>query len=93
MSFQAYLDDIEAKTGKAPEEFIQLAGEKGYDESTESSEIVAWLQFDFQLEHDHAMALVHVIKHGIQISDRHVGSAGPHRNESEAPDESGKEDQ
>jgi len=83
MSFQAYLDNIEAKTGKAPEEFIQLAKDKGFDNTTVTSEIVAWLQEDFQLGRGHAMALVHVIKHGAQISDRHVGSAGPHRDESD----------
>lgn len=86
MSFQAYLDNIEAKTGKPPEEFIQMAGEKGFDSSTKSSEIVAWLKEDFQLGHGHAMALVHVIKHGAQINDRHVGSAGPHRDESDTLD-------
>ena len=83
MSFQAYLDNIEAKTGKAPEEFIQLAKDKGFDNTTVTSEIVAWLQEEFQLGRGHAMALVHVIKHGAQISDRHVGSAGPHRDESD----------
>ena len=29
MSFQAYLDNIEAKTSKSPEEFIRLAQDKG----------------------------------------------------------------
>ena len=28
------------------------------------------------------MALVHVIRHGAQISDKHVGSDGVHRDES-----------
>jgi hypothetical protein len=28
------------------------------------------------------MALVHVIKHGPQISDKHVGNDGSHRDES-----------
>ncbi|MDQ1581854.1 MAG: hypothetical protein QOD05_2629, partial [Microbacteriaceae bacterium] len=31
MSFQAYLDNIEDKTGKTPREFVQLAKERGYD--------------------------------------------------------------
>ena len=30
------------------------------------------------------MALVHVIKNGARISDKHVGSAGAHRDESDA---------
>jgi hypothetical protein len=29
MSFQAYIDNIKAKTGKTPEEFKQLAEKKG----------------------------------------------------------------
>lgn len=32
MSFQAYLDNIEAKTGKTPNEFIELAKAKGFDQ-------------------------------------------------------------
>lgn len=83
MSFQAYLDNIEAKTGKAPEEFIQLAHEKGYGPDTKSNEIILWLKDDFGLGRGHAMALVHVIKNGAQISDKHVGSSGSHRDESD----------
>jgi hypothetical protein len=85
MSFQAYLDNIEAKTGKAPEEFVQLAKEKGFDKpEVKAGEIVAWLKEDFELGHGHAMALVHVIKHGALISDKHVGSSGSHRDETDA---------
>jgi hypothetical protein len=83
MSFQAYLDNIEAKTGKAPEEFIQIATEKGFDPSSKPSEIVAWLKDDFQLGDGHARALAYVIINGAQITDRHVGAAGPHRDESD----------
>lgn len=82
MSFQAYLDNIEAKTGRSPEEFIQLAKEKGFDDpDVKAGEIVAWLKDEFELGRGHAMALVHVIKHGAQISDKHVGSSGSHRDE------------
>lgn len=82
MSFQAYLDNIEAKTGKSPEEFIQIAHGKGFDKpEVKPGEIVAWLAEDYQLGRGHAMALVHVIKHGSKISDKHVGSAGSHRDE------------
>ena len=82
MSFQAYLDNIEAKTGKAPEEFIRIAHSKGFGSGTKSSDIVLWLKDDFGLGRGHAMALVHVIKNGAQISDKHVGSGGSHRDES-----------
>jgi hypothetical protein len=84
MSFQAYLDNIEAKTGKAPEEFIQLAKQKGFDQpEVKAGEIISWLKEDYGLGHGHAMALVHVIKHGAQISDKHVGSSGSHRDETD----------
>jgi Domain of unknown function (DUF4287) len=84
MSFQAYLDNIEAKTGKTPNEFIAMAKENGYDApETKASTIVDWLKEDFGLGRGHAMALVHVIKKGPKISDKHVGSEGVHRDESD----------
>ena len=83
MSFQAYLDNIEAKTGRTPNEFIAMARKKGYDSpDTKAGTIVDWLKEDFGLGRGHAMALVHVIKHGPEISDKHVGSTGTHRDES-----------
>ncbi len=84
MSFQAYLDNIEAKTGKTPNDFIAMAKEKGYDNpNTKAGAIVAWLKEDFGLGHGHAMAIVHVIKNGAKISDKHVSSTGVHRDESD----------
>jgi uncharacterized protein DUF4287 len=82
MSFQAYLDNIEEKTGLTPNEFVAAAKKKGFDAETKSGEIVDWLKEDFGLGRGHAMALVHVIKKGPQISDKHVGSEGAHRDES-----------
>lgn len=79
MSFQAYLDTIEAKTGKTANQFVELAKAKGFDDpKTKAGDIVAWLKDDFDLGRGHAMALVHVIKHGAQISDKHVQSGGTH---------------
>jgi hypothetical protein len=82
MSFQAYLDNIEDKTGKTPREFLELANERGYGPTTKSGEIVDWLKADFGLGRGHAMALVHFIKKGPQIGDKHIGSTGSHRDES-----------
>lgn len=78
MSFQAYLDNIEAKTGKTPNEFVELAKAKGFNNDTKSGEIIAWLKDDFDLGRGHAMALVTVIKKGPKISDKHVNSGGSH---------------
>lgn len=83
MSFQAYLDNIETKTGKTPNDFIALAAEKGFTKDTKSGEIVTWLKEDFELGHGHAMAMAHVIKNGAKISTKHVGSDGTHRDESD----------
>ena len=82
MSFQAYLDNIEDKTGKTPNEFVAMAKQKGFDApDTKAGAIVQWLKEDFDLGRGHAMALVHVIRNGAQISDKHVGSDGVHRDE------------
>ncbi len=84
MSFQAYLDNIEEKTGKTPNELIAIAKAKGYDEpATKAGTIVAWLKEDFGLGRGHAMAIVYVIKNGEKIGDKHVGSSGVHRDESD----------
>jgi hypothetical protein len=82
MSFQAYLDNIEDKTGKTPNDFIALAKAKGFDEETKAGAIVEWLKDDFDLGRGHAMALVHVIKNGAHIGDKHVDSGGAHSDES-----------
>jgi hypothetical protein len=78
MSYQAYLDNIETKTGKTPNEIIAMAKAKGFISDTKSGEIVAWLKSDLEIGHGHAMAMAGVIKNGAQISDKHVNSGGTH---------------
>ncbi|MCW3493416.1 DUF4287 domain-containing protein [Microbacterium sp. SSM24] len=78
MSFQAYLDAVETKTGLTPRQLIDLAHEKGFDENTKATPIVEWLAADYGLGRGHAMAIVHVITKGPQISDKHVDSGGTH---------------
>ena len=82
MSFQAYLDAIEQKTGRTPRELLALAADRGFTPGTQAGEVVSWLAEDFGLGRGHAMALVHVLKNGPEISDRHVGTTGTHRDES-----------
>lgn len=82
MSFQAYLDNVEAKTGKTPNELITLAKNKGFDKNTKAGEILNWLKTDFDLGRGHGMAVVYIIKNGAQIGDKHVGSTGVHKDES-----------
>lgn len=68
MSFQAYLDNIQAKTGRSPDDFRKLAAKKGYTEKgklragLKVGEVVAWLKEDFALGHGHAMAIVALLK-------------------------------
>lgn len=83
VSFQAYLDNIEEKTGRTPRELVAEAKEKGFDDpETKAGTIVDWLKQDYGLGRGHAMALVHVIKKGPQISEKHVGSGGTHSDDS-----------
>lgn len=83
MSFQAYLDNIEDKTGLTPRQFVHLASERGFDSTTKSAPILAWLKDDYGLGRGHGMALVHVITKGERIDAKHVGTTGPHRDESD----------
>jgi hypothetical protein len=84
MSFQAYLDNIEDKTGLTPRQFIELAHENGFgDASVKAGTIVDWLNADYDLGRGHAMALAHVIKKGPTIDAKHVGTGGTHRDESD----------
>ncbi|MEE1939375.1 DUF4287 domain-containing protein [Streptomyces sp. TRM 70361] len=84
MSFQAYLDKIEDKTGLTPRQFVALARERGYDRpDTKAGTVLGWLKQDYGLGRGHGMALVHVIRNGAKISGRHVGTGGTHRDESD----------
>ena len=83
MSFQAYLDTIEAKTKLTPRQLINIARERGLTAPpVKPAAIVDWLKADYDLGRGHAMALVHVIKNGAAISDKHVGAEGVHRDAS-----------
>lgn len=84
MSFQAYLDTIEKKTGKTPRHLIDEAKARGFDgPGVVAGDVVAWLAEDYGLGRGHAMALVHVIKNGPKIDSKHVGSGGTHNDESD----------
>ncbi len=61
MSFQAYLDNVQAKTGKSAEDLKRLANKKGL---VEYKDIIAWLKKDFGLGLGHARAIVHYIRQG-----------------------------
>ena len=91
MSFQAYLDSIEAKTGRTPRQLLEEATDRGFGPDTKAGPIVEWLKADYGLGRGHAMAMVHVIRNGPEISDKHVRTTGVHRDESTVLNLDGKD--
>ena len=63
MSFQAYIDNIQAKTGQSPDDFKALAEQKGFLQngklvpSVKATDVTNWLKDEFQLGHGHCMAI------------------------------------
>jgi len=68
MSFQGYLNSIEAKTGKTPAEFRQWGAERRFSDpaglapGVKAGAIIAALKDEFELGHGHAMAIVALLK-------------------------------
>jgi len=68
MSYQAYLTNIQARTGKSPADFRALAEKNGFTKrgqlapGVKAGDIVKWLKKDFQLGHGHAMAIYALLK-------------------------------
>jgi hypothetical protein len=68
MSFQAYLDTIQQKTGKSPAELRSYAAEKNWLEGgklrhdVKAGTVIADLKQEFGLGHGHAMAVVALLQ-------------------------------
>jgi hypothetical protein len=68
VSFQAYLDNIQSKTGIDAAGFRALAEAKGFTKdghiisTTKAGDVVAWLKADYELGHGHAMAIWALLK-------------------------------
>ncbi len=68
MSFQVYIDNIKAKTGKTPEDFKKIAEQKNFivdgnlNPKIKATEITNWLKDEFELGHGHAMAIYATFK-------------------------------
>jgi hypothetical protein len=68
MSFQAYLDNIQSKTGKSPADFRAWGRDRGFSADrglatgVKAGAIVAALKDEFDLGHGHAMAIVALLK-------------------------------
>ena len=77
MSFQAYLDNVEEKTGKTPKQFIAEAKKLNL---TEFKDIIAWLKHEYGLGTGHARAVAYVIRNGAEFELKHT--TGVHRDAS-----------
>jgi hypothetical protein len=68
MSFQAYIDNIKAKTGKTPDDFKAISEKKEFiidgklNPKIKATEITNWLKEEFELGHGHAMAIYATLK-------------------------------
>jgi hypothetical protein len=60
MTYKAYLDNIEAKTGQGPEYYRKEAQRRGL---TQHAELLKWLKGDCGLGHGHANAMILYIRH------------------------------
>ena len=75
MSFQSYLTNIEAKTGKSPAQLRALAEDKGLTingilrPEVKAATVIDWLKQELDLGHGHAMAVVALLKGTKQEGD------------------------
>lgn len=83
MSFQAYLDAVETKTGLTPRQIVDAAATRGLGPESKTMPVVAWLKETYGIGHGHAQAMAHVIVKGDRIGTKHVGTTGSHRDASD----------
>ena len=60
MSYKAYIDNIQSKTGKGPDYYTSEAKKKGL---TTHKELLTWLKGECGLGHGHANAIIMYIHH------------------------------
>ncbi len=62
MTFKAYMDNVQAKTGKTPETFWKLAIKKGFVKGgkivAKHADLLAWLKSEIGLGHVHANFII-----------------------------------
>ncbi len=70
MSFQAYIDNIKAKTGKTPEQLKAAAEKAGvYRPDMKAGDLVKFLKDKFDLGYGHSMAIWLVFKNEGWVAD------------------------
>jgi len=55
MTYKAYIDNIYAKTGKTPDDYLKMAEERGL---VKYGDLLKWLKTDCGLGHGHANAII-----------------------------------
>jgi hypothetical protein len=62
VTFKTYLDDIQAKTGKSPDDFPGLAKKNGFVKQgkivAKYADLMTWLKSEIGLGHGHANAII-----------------------------------
>jgi hypothetical protein len=62
LTFKAYLDNIQTKTGMSPDDFLVMAKKKGLIEHgkivAKHADLLSWLKTDIGLGHGHANAMI-----------------------------------
>jgi hypothetical protein len=81
MTFKAYLDNIRAKTGKSPDDFVEIAKKKGFIKDgkiiVKHAELLGWLKTDAGLGHGHANAIILYLR--METKDPKLKGAKPPR--------------
>lgn len=68
MTFQGYMDNIEAKTGRKISEILEAGERKGLleagkaKEGVKAGQIVEWLGAEYELGRGHAMAIWAIVR-------------------------------
>lgn len=79
MSFQAYIDNIKAKTGLSPDDFVHLAEEKGLlGQEVRATQILDWLRGDYGLGRGHGMAIVGILQSATRPAPRPEAALDQH---------------
>lgn len=80
MTFEAYISNIRAKTGKDPKDFFDEAVRLGVLHSgTRTMEFVQWLKAHSGLGHGHAMAVWEALRRNGQVPIGAAPAAKPPR--------------
>lgn len=80
MTYKAYLDNIQAKTGKSPDDFLAMATMRGFAKDgkvvAKHAELLKWLKSEIGLGHGHAMAIILYIQDSEFAKRKIAGEAG-----------------